>query len=234
MLQGLQGLVELSRIDVQIAELDVQKAALPATREALLQERARTAAAVEAAEAALGEAEREQRRQEVVVADREAQVAKLEGQQHQIKTNVAYTALLHEIEQARGAISEAETRVLEAMEVIESTRAELERARALAKATEARVAEQGRALDEREKSLDQTLDALRRERTGLADGLDAALLERYAKIASRRRPAVAAAQRGTCMGCRVDLPPQLLLELRRGERLQTCGNCHRILVLEVA
>ena len=33
------------------------------------------------------------------------------------------------------------------------------------------------------------------------------------------------------MGCHVSLPPQLVLELRRGDRLHTCGNCQRILVL---
>ena len=33
------------------------------------------------------------------------------------------------------------------------------------------------------------------------------------------------------MGCHVSLPPQILLELRRGVGLHTCGNCQRILVL---
>jgi predicted nucleic acid-binding Zn-ribbon protein len=34
------------------------------------------------------------------------------------------------------------------------------------------------------------------------------------------------------MGCRVSLPPQLMLEMRKGERLITCGSCQRILVFE--
>jgi len=29
----------------------------------------------------------------------------------------------------------------------------------------------------------------------------------------------------------VTIPPQTILELRRGEGLHTCGNCQRILVL---
>ena len=68
-------------------------------------------------------AEQEQRRHEAAVADREALVKKLEGQQFQVKSNDAYKALLHEIDQARAGISEAETRILEAMEGIEAMRA---------------------------------------------------------------------------------------------------------------
>jgi len=33
-----------------------------------------------------------------------------------------------------------------------------------------------------------------------------------------------------CVGCRVDIPPQTYIELRRRERIVTCGRCNRILV----
>ncbi len=232
MLQGIQALLDLSRVDVTITELEEELAGLPAAREALAAERARTAEAVEAAKTALGEAEQEQRRYEAAAADREAQVAKLEGQQHQVKTNEAYTALLHEIDAARAGISDAETNILEAMERIEAAREGLERARVGAQSVDQRVAGQERVLAEREQAIAQTLGNLRRERDGLSDGVDAVLLQRYARIASRRRPAVAVVQRETCMGCRVGLPPQQVIDLHKGETLITCGNCLRILVLE--
>ena len=230
-MQGIQVLLELSKVDVQIAELEDEKGGLPATRAALLQEREKGLAAVEAAQAAVVASEQEQRRHEAVVADREALVKKLEGQQHQVKTNEAYTVLLHEIDQARAAISEAETRILEAMEGIETARAGLERARTAAKGLEDRVAQQERGFAEREQALDQSLSALRSARAGLVGDVDAPLLQRYDRIASRRRPAVALASKGSCTGCHVTVPPQTILELRRGAGLNTCGNCQRILVL---
>jgi predicted nucleic acid-binding Zn-ribbon protein len=230
-MQGIQALLELSRVDVQIAELEDEKRGLPAARAALVAEREKAQTAVEAAQAALVAAEHEQRRHEAAVADREALVVKLEGQQHQIKTNEAYKVLLHEIEQARAAISDAETHILEAMEGIERARGALERARGGVKGIDERTAQQERVIAEREKSLDQTLGNLRRDREALVGGVDAALLARYDRIITRRRPAVALAMKGSCMGCHVTIPPQTLLELRRGERLNTCGNCQRILVL---
>ena len=230
-MQGIQALLELSRVDVQIAELEEEKGGLPAVRAALVAERERGLAAVEAAQTALVAAEQEQRRHEAAVADREALVSKLEGQQHQVKTNEAYKVLLHEIDQARAAISDAETHILEAMEGIETARVALERARGGVKGIDERTAQQERAIAEREKSLDQTLGNLRRDREELVGGVDAAQLARYGRIASRRRPAVAMAVKGSCTGCHVTIPPQTSLELRRGEGLHTCGNCQRILVL---
>jgi hypothetical protein len=230
-MQGIQALLELSRVDVQIAELEDEKGGLPAARAALIAEREKGLTAVEAAQAALVAAEHEQRRHEAAVADREALVAKLEGQQHQIKSNEAYKVLLHEIDQARAAISDAETHILEAMEGIETARAALERARGGAKGIDERTAQQERLIAEREKSLDQTLGNLRRDREVLVGGVDAAQLARYDRIASRRRPAVAMAMKGSCMGCHVTIPPQTILELRRGVGLHTCGNCQRLLVL---
>jgi predicted nucleic acid-binding Zn-ribbon protein len=231
-MQGIQALLELSRVDVQIAELEDEKSGLPAGRAALVAERAKGLAAVEAAQAALVAAEQEQRRHEAAVADREALVAKLEGQQHQVKTNEAYKVLLHEIDQARAAISDAETKILEAMEGIETARTALERARGGVKGVEERTAQQERVFAEREKSLDQTLGNLRRDREALVGGVDPAQLARYERIATRRRPAVALAVKGGCMGCHVTIPPQTILELRRGGAgLHTCGNCQRILVL---
>jgi uncharacterized protein len=230
-MQGIKELLELSRVDMQIAELEAEKGGLPTARATLVAERAKGLTAVEAAQAALVAAEQEQRRHEAAVADREALVKKLEGQQHQVKTNEAYKALLHEIDQARAAISDAETKILEAMEGIEACRAELERARGGVKGIEERTAQQERVFAEREKALDQSLGNLRRDRESLVSGIEASQLARYDRIASRRRPAVAMAVKGSCVGCHVTIPPQTILHLRRGDGLQTCGNCQRILVL---
>jgi len=232
MVPGIQTLLQLSHVDVQIAELERERDRLPAAREALVSEGEEAAAAVERAETALTQAEQEQRRHEALAADREALATRLEGQQHQVKTNEAYTALLHEIDQARAGISDAETAILEAMETIEAARARLDAARAAAKGVGDRIAEQQRGLDEREKSLDQSLGNLHRERETLVGEVEPPLLERYTKIATRRHPAVALVRRETCMGCRVSIPPQSILEMRRGEQLIVCGSCHRILVFE--
>jgi len=108
-LEGLNELVGLSRLDSKIAALEEELGALPARRAAAAEQQAAGEARLAVARERVSEAEQDQRRCEGQAQDKEALLAKLESQQHQVKTNVAYTALLSEIDQAREAISEAET-----------------------------------------------------------------------------------------------------------------------------
>ena len=50
---------------------------------------------------------------------------------------------------------------------------------------------------------------------------------------ARRRPAVAIVSNETCLGCRVGIPPQLYIEILKGEKIVACGTCQRILIDEV-
>ena len=180
--------------------------------------------------AALEEAALLQRSAESAARDQEALLQKLEGQQHQVKTNEAYTALLHEMEQARQAISDAETQILEAMETIETARASAGGAQSEVDAMLARIAEEETEIDAREVELDAQIATLESQRNQVCADLEASLLARYDKVASRRRPAIAIVAKEICMGCRVGIPPQVSIELMRGEKLFACGNCQRILI----
>lgn len=230
MLEGLQSLVDLSQVDVQLADRERERAAIPAKREACAEQRAQAEARLEAAREAVEQAELAQRRSEGEVREHEALLAKLEGQQHQVKTNEAYTALLHEMEQARRAISDAETRILEAMEAIEQANRELASGDRDVAGLRERLERRERSLDEREEWLQKEISELGQRRDGLARDLDAKLLERYQRIAARRSPAVAVVSQEVCAGCQVDIPPQSYIEILRGEALITCEHCHRILI----
>jgi predicted nucleic acid-binding Zn-ribbon protein len=228
--EGLQQLIELQQLDDELLAAEQEHGGLPARRQELAERREAAENEREAAAQALHEAEAEQRRAEVDVQDKQALKQKLESQQFQVKTNEAYTALLHEIEQAGEGVSEGETRVLEAMEAIDSARERLSQAEKQAEATLAGVAEQERVTDLREKELDARIAQLRGSREALCQELDAELLAQYQRIASRRRPAIARVRDEMCLGCRIHLPPQQQIELMRGEVLITCSRCHRILI----
>jgi len=173
-----------------------------------------------------------QRRAEGEVREQEALLAKLEGQQHQVKSNEAYTALLHEMDQAKRAISDAETRILEAMEAIEQANHDLASGDRDVVALRERLEREEQALDERAQRLQKEISELHQRRDEIARGLDAILLERYERIASRRSPAVAVVNRELCLGCRVDIPPQRYIEILKGQEIITCERCHRILIHE--
>jgi len=230
MFDAFQRLAELQACDDELWALEQEHNGLPARRSGLLAERAALEATAAQLREALQQAEAAQRRVESELQDQEALRKRLESQQFQVKTNDAYTALLHEIEQAQRAISECETRLLEGMDAIESARATGASAETGGREAAARLDAEGRTLDAREQQLDAELARLRAARQRVVEACDPKVIEQYEKIATRRRPAVVRIRGTLCLGCRVDIPPQQRIEIQRAERIITCGNCQRILL----
>jgi len=231
-LDGLQQLMDLQALDDRRGQVRGGLERIPEQRSELEEARSEAEAGVGSAAEALQEAEADQRRAETELQDHEALVQRLEGQQPQVKTNEAYTALLHEIDAAREAISACETRILEAMETIESSRSRLAAAEALRDRERSRVAAAGKALDEEDASFRAQLTELDGQRETLVGSIDSGLIAQYDKVAKRLGSGVARVLHETCQGCRVNIPPQLSIELIRGESLITCQRCKRILVPE--
>jgi hypothetical protein len=232
LLEGLRQLIDLQALDTELASARTERDAIPATREKLAEERAAAAQKIEEARAEAREAEGEQRAAEAVLQDQEALIQKLEGQTSQVKSNDAYTALLSEIDHAKEAASDAETRILEGMEKIEAAVEALREAEASAAERIARIEADEKACDERERALESRIAELDGDRAEMVARVPAALVEQYEKIAARRRPAVVKVDSEICLGCRVNIPPQTFVELIDGRALITCGNCHRILIHE--
>jgi len=234
LVDDLRRLIELQKLDDELATLEEEQRALPARREALAAERAAAEARLAASRDAVRAADAAQRQAEHDLQDREAAVAKLEGQQHQVKTNEAYTALLREIEHARDAISSCETRILEAMEEAQACAEASEAAETDAKAAGERSVVEDRALATREGELAGRIAELRGQRAQAKGQVERSLAELYERIAARKRPAIVQVTRGICTGCRVDLPPQTFVNLQSRKRVVTCERCQRILVLAEA
>ncbi len=232
MLEGLRRLIELQRIDAELAKLDAELAGLPQRRAELRAMAEAAEASFADARAALAAAERERRSLEAEVADKEEELKRLHGQSTQVKTNEAYTALLREIEYARVAVSERETRILELMDEIDAAGSRLAKVEAEGSAVRARVEAEETAIETRAQALEKELTRARGERAQLEGLLDRALIVRYERIAKARTPAIAIAADELCLGCRVRIPPQTYNDAIRGESIVECGSCHRILVYE--
>ncbi len=211
--------------------LGTDLAGIPSQREAV--DAAETAARERAAgaRAALDAAQLELRRAEATLREQEAGKQRLEGQQGQVKTNTAYTALLHEIEAATSAISETETRILELMDAVQSARSQTDAAERELTRLEVELRERRQGLEVRAEELAKEGARADAERASLAAAIEASVLARYERILERRRPALALVRNGVCMGCRVGVPPQRIVEIHAGHDLVTCGSCRRILVL---
>lgn len=230
MLERLELLLALSRIDSELsAMLDVY-GALPNEIEGLEREKERLSEAVAGTETRLDEVRKERQRLERVLEDLTARLNDLASKQLAIKTNEEYAALSLEIEHTKRQISETEDAILRQLELADECLKELSAATEAASAAEQDIDSRVSGLRSRLKRLDDAVAVKRDERLRVSTRVDGPTLERYDRIlASKGDSALARVADGACSGCRIKLPPQLVIEVKRSDSIIECQSCGRIL-----
>ncbi len=226
-------LIELQKLDLRIAEAKEQRRRIP--------ER------LDAAEAPLREAKRilsesslavegftkERRGHEKDLDAHEDRSGKMKDRAAQLKTNQEYQAHLFEVDLATKKKGEIEEKILLAMEQIDQLQRVVKEAQAKVGEIEQLFGREKKGLDEYDKRLAADLIALEGQQKELVGQVDKSLLDRYARLkATRKDQPLAAVKDGICRGCRLQLPPQLVAQVKRMEDLHTCPYCHRMLYWE--
>ena len=67
-------------------------------------------------------------------------------------------------------------------------------------------------------------------REGLVAKVPKAIVKRYDRLKTGITNVVIIIKDGTCPGCRMALPPQLNIELQRGDELHQCPHCRRMII----
>ncbi|MDH3505357.1 MAG: C4-type zinc ribbon domain-containing protein [Nitrospirota bacterium] len=173
---------------------------------------------------------KQRRSSERELATQEEQLQKIRNRLSELKTNKEYQAHLFEIELARKKKDSIEENVLEMMERVEQNeQAVKELEEQTSEARKVFDVEKAR-LETHYANLANELADLDRQQTTLAELVDKPLLIRYNRLKTMRKGyAVAQLREGACGGCQLQLPPQLVAEVKRGDELMDCSYCHRIL-----
>lgn len=160
-------------------------------------------------------------------------IRRSETNMKEIKTNKEYQAVGREIAAARKQAAEIEEQTLQKIGLIDelntqiaalkNTLAELEQN------TSQRRDEKQAEIDKIQQDID--VDVARRE--DITKELPSGLVKRYNALREQRRgQAVAIARDGYCLGCNMNLPPQLYNSLFKGDELISCPHCQRVLILK--
>jgi len=229
----LAPLIELQALDLRIGELREQQRKTPeliAAAEAPFREASQL---LKDATASLDALTKERRDRERDLEAHEAQVDKLKTRLTELKTNKEYQAHLFEIEMAGKKRGEIEEQILVLMDRVEQKQLEMKQLQARTAESERVFTQERRRLEDASVALVSELSQLEQKTAACAAAVDKKLLARYAKLkATRKDLALAPIKDGTCGGCRLQLPPQLVAEVKRSDELQTCSYCHRILYWE--
>jgi len=228
--QNLSPLIELQKLDLRITEIKDQRRKIP--------ER------LQAVEAPLREAQqiyqqtstsveifiKERRSHEQDLEAHEAHTEKMKSRLSELKSNKEYQAHLFEIEVANKKKGDIEEKILLCMEKIEQLQRTAKEAQEKLSAIEKASSQGKQALDELEHTLSTELADLEAQQQTRSAHVEKGLLSRYNKIkAARKDQPLAEIKEGICSGCRLQLPPQLITEVKRSQDLHTCPYCRRML-----
>ena len=228
----MEALLALQRQDSLILDSRRRRDDIPRRRDALRDAVNRAKAALEETKKDLEQARLQRRTVEKDVEGITADSNKLERQLHDVKTNKEYQAILHEIELLKNKRSDYETRILESYEREEALVAAQRAAERAVQAEEAKLQQGEETLAKENADLEQSLHSMEQDRNAVKPRVPAPLLSRYDRLAGARDGvAVAEIKKGACGACFKGLTPHALQEARRGEAIQTCEACGRILIL---
>ena len=228
----LRRLEELQQHDARIQELENALKTIPAKLATTQADLARVEGMLSTERSALGETERYYAEQKGLLGDDEVQVAGAKHKLSQAKNSKEYMAAQREIEQRRESVAGREGEISKLVEAVDAKKKLLADRSSDVETLKDSIQKDGDVARARMAELEGKIAALRAERDALAAGIKPEMLKRYGTIRMRRGLAVVSVRNGTCQGCNMNIPPQLYNTLQRGQTIETCPSCHRIIYWE--
>ena len=228
--QNLSPLIELQKLDLRIMEITDQRRRIPERLHAVEAPLREVKQTLHEVSAAVEASVKERRAHEKDVEAQDAHTDKMRARLSELKTNKEYQAHLFELQMANKKKSEIEDKVLACMEKIEQLQQTAAEAQEKVRVAEHAFTKEKQVLDELDSRLSAELAELELQQKDRSTKVEPALLARYTKLkASRKDQPLAAIKGGMCAGCRLQIPPQLIAEVKRSQDLHTCPYCHRML-----
>ena len=232
-MNSIQYLIELQKIDSQLAEIEELLGDLPIKVTELKNKEDSLTSDFERGKARLKEIALEQHKTEMNLAEFKEKIDKLKDQLFLVTNNKQYDALMLEIDHLKEGLDRNETTELELLE-------EKDQLAEQVKSQEQSLESLRKDLSSKRVNLDQALAASSSEKKDLesrreetAKDLSASVLARYNRILSARNGlAVISLEGRSCGGCGAALPPQLVAEVKTLMTIQNCSICTRFLFWE--
>lgn len=230
MKHNLSPLIALQKLDLRVMEINNQRRKIPERLQAVETPLREAQQLLQQTNAEMEILIKERRSHEKDLEAHEAHTEKMKSRLSELKSNKEYQAHLFEIEVANKKKGDFEEKILLCMEKIEQLQQTATEAQAKVSIVEKAFAQEKLVLDELEKKLSTELADLESQQQAHSAHVEKGLLVRYNKIkAARKDQALAEVKEGTCAGCRLQLAPQLISEVKRSQDLQTCPYCRRML-----
>lgn len=227
--EKLKALVELQKVDLEVASL--QKAADVHPRQLAELERELGAArsAIEAERNRVADIERQKTTLEQNITDEKDKVKKWEARLAEQRSTREYSALAREIDIAKKANQTMSEELVEITKTLGAAREAVKAKEAEFATRQAQLSSRMAELRGKQTQAEGQVKTLEGKRSSVASAVDATLLRRYETIRKKKLPAMVGVVAGTCQGCNMNVPPQLYNNLRVSLGTDICPSCNRII-----
>ena len=225
-IDSLEALLAVQTLDRQLSELGRRAQEIPRDRADVSREITALEEERATREGELEQVRLDRRRHEGELEMQQEHLERYERQLNEVKTNVAYSALLTEIQGTRRAISELEDEVLEAMERREAIDGRIGEIDGELELKRAAAADRLRELDEEAASIEREIAGLEARRQGMVTDVDTTVYRLYDRLRRGHRfPALVPLKGLACGVCYSRLPPQVVREITHDGSLHPCEAC---------
>jgi predicted nucleic acid-binding Zn-ribbon protein len=229
MKEQLKLLIELQRHDARIQELEGMTKVWPQKLEAMTQDLRTVEALLTRERTQLEETESWRRRQEVEAKDEEEQLLKAKQRSSLVKNVKEMMASERELQQTRKLKQEREEEAGKLAEAVTTAKQSISQHEGDLESLRKHVAEEEKTARSKIAEIEAQIADERKLREVAAARVRPDVLKKYSAIRMRRGLALVPVKNGTCQGCNMNIPPQLYNTIQRGDSIELCGTCNRII-----
>lgn len=230
MIPDISNAIRLQILDDRAAVLTKEIAALPRHIVEIEKKLESGQRRLEHDRAALSGNQKERKRLEGEIQISDQKISKLKSQMMEAKTNDQYRAFQHEIDFCQQEIRKHEDRILDLMTESDPLEKAVKAAEASLAGEKKEVEAEKTTARERTAADQKEIDSLMVERKQILAGMTPGVASEYERIRKGRAGvAIAEVVQGRCSKCNIQLRPQFLQELKRGDKVMICESCKRML-----
>lgn len=224
-------LVKLQRIDIEAGKLEVYLRDVPVQIKDLDQRLDESTRNVENDDKLITELNKKYR---IYESDIQLNLGKIEKSQEKlrsVKTNKEYQSSLKEIDDIKAINSKLEDEMLEFLEQIETAEQSLNESKQQYSRIVDEINQEKNSLSQAAGQGKKDLSALQSDRDAVTAALDAGLLGIFKRQMMKQGDGIAIVEvnNAVCQGCNMNIPPQMYNDLQRGNSLNYCPSCERII-----